>query len=151
MTKTRALKKRTLEVIPEQETTSETISQWVDRACEIQEELKDRQEAFKRSVKHLEDAWDECKNTITEYAKTHKTHEIKGEFATAKLTDVANPPDITPRALWDFLKKEKKSDLFFSLVKVSVTEARTYLGKVTLDAIGKTAFQKFARLKITRR
>ena len=80
-----------------------------------------------KQIKALEEDLNEIKKGLREYAEKHKLPMIHGSKFYVKFS----PRSVTEcdaKKLFDFLKRKKKSFLFWSLVKVQITEAKKMLG-----------------------
>ena len=136
----RALKRSKVETALVEKTrlAESDIREKIDEAVKLQDEIK-----------LLSTQLSGLKDEIRDWAKDRKKHEILTDVAKARIDDQI-VTEVKPEAVQKWLKKHNKLDLLPKLSKISITEARKYLGDITIDAIGKTTRKAFSRLTISR-
>ena len=87
-------------------------------------------------IKEKEKELDALKEKLKEQAKLDGVMEIQGVFGVAKISDAISW-EIDTHKLVAWLKKNKKPELAFSLLKPSVGNIKKYLGELPMKEFGK--------------
>lgn len=107
----------------------------VDRAFKLDSEIKAK-------TKEL----NELKTKLKEYATQENLSELDGVNAVVKFSDVTEwTVDIEKLETW--LKTHKNRQLFYSLLKPSITEIKKYLGEYALDEFAVSETKTHAKLR----
>lgn len=115
-----------------------------------QETVVDRAFRLNNQINELKKELEELKDELKLKAQTDDLREIFGVDAVAKISDSIEW-DVNTELLIDWLKKNKKSELIYTLLVPSIREIKKYLGEVSLTEFAQKDVKAFSRIRFTKR